>query len=61
MLIWVTRQLYRLRLIDMNDVKAVVEGVVNDGVKKKFTDAGLCVFDYGGGRRAMKNDQTDKQ
>jgi len=47
MLIWVTRQLYRLRLIDMNDVKAVVEGVVNDGLKKKFSDAGLRVFDYG--------------
>ncbi|MGB2729052.1 MAG: hypothetical protein WBD09_11420 [Halobacteriota archaeon] len=50
MLIWVTRQLYRLRLIDMNDVKAVVEGVVNDGLKKKFSDVGIRVFDYGGGR-----------
>jgi len=31
----------------MDDVKAVVEGVVNEGLKKKLTEAGLRVFDYG--------------
>ena len=40
LLIWVTRQLYRLGLIEMEDVKAVVEGVVNDG-KREFSDARL--------------------
>jgi len=47
LLIWMTKQLYRLGLIEMDDVKAVVEGVVNEGLKKKLTEAGLRVFDYG--------------
>ena len=47
LLIWVTRQLHRLGLTEMEDVKAVVEGVVNDGLKREFSDAGLRVFDYG--------------
>jgi len=41
LLIWVTRQLHRLGLIEMDDVKAVVEGAVNEGLKRKFSDAGL--------------------
>ena len=47
LLIWVTRQLHRLGLTEMEDVKAVVEGVVNDGLKREFSDAGLRMFDYG--------------
>ena len=44
LLIWVTRQLHRLGLIEMDDVKAVVERVVNDGLKREFSDAGLRVL-----------------
>ena len=47
LLIWVTRQLHRLGLIEMDDVKAVVEGAVNEKSKREFSDAGLRVFDYG--------------
>ena len=44
LLIWVTEQLYRLGLIEMEDVKAVVEGVVNEKLKREFSDAGLRVL-----------------
>ena len=40
-MIWVTEQLHRLGLIEMDDVRAVVEGAVNEKLKREFSDAGL--------------------
>jgi len=40
-MIWVTEQLHRLGLIEIDDVRAVVEGAVNEKLKREFSVAGL--------------------